>query len=71
MTVQQLKVLLANCPDEWEVVLSRDSEGNGYSPLSGIGEGHYAPDTTWCGEFLSHPEDNPPPFNAIALWPTN
>lgn len=71
MTVKQLKACLENCPDDWLVVISRDSEGNGYSPLSGIGEGHYQPLETWCGEFLHHPEDHPPEPNAIGLWPSN
>ena len=35
MNVKNLKEAIANLPDEMEVILQKDSEGNGYSPLSG------------------------------------
>ena len=36
MNVKELKEAIANLPDEMEVVLQKDSEGNGYSPLSDV-----------------------------------
>jgi len=36
MNIKQLKESIANLPDEMEVVLQKDSEGNGYSPLKGV-----------------------------------
>ena len=35
MNVKKLKEALANLPDDMEVVLQKDPEGNGHSPLSG------------------------------------
>lgn len=37
-----------------EVILSKDSEGNGYSPLSDFSYGVYYPETTFSGEFYPH-----------------
>ena len=71
MTVKDLREQLALCDDDLTVILSRDAEGNGYSPLSEMGEGFYKAHTSWCGEFTNHPIDNPPPPNALCLWPTN
>ena len=35
MNVKELRESLAELPDDMEVVLQKDPEGNGYSPLSG------------------------------------
>ena len=54
MTVKELKEAVANLPDEMEVVLQKDSEGNAYSPLSGADPNSvYIAETTWCGEVYS------------------
>lgn len=51
MTVKQLKEAIANLPDDMEVIMQRDSEGNGYSPLSCVDtEAVYLSDTTWSGD---------------------
>jgi hypothetical protein len=50
MTVKDLKDLIHNLPDEMEVILQKDAEGNGYSPLSEGYTGIYAADTTWYGD---------------------
>lgn len=43
------QILLAN-PDV-ELICQKDSEGNGYSPLSGVDFNVvYVPETTWYGE---------------------
>ena len=43
------EILLAN-PDV-ELIVQKDSEGNGYSPLSGVDFNViYVADSTWCGE---------------------
>jgi hypothetical protein len=36
MTVKELKEQIANLPDNMELVLQIDSEGNGYHPVRGI-----------------------------------
>ena len=38
---------------ELDVILSKDAEGNGFSPLADLGLFHYEPDSTWSGEI--HP----------------
>ena len=43
---------------KWEVVLQKDSEGNGYSPLAGADpEAVYIPDSTWSGDVYSNRMD--------------
>jgi hypothetical protein len=63
-----------------DVVMSKDGEGNQFSPLAAYGVGKYAADNTWSGEFYSKreegdeeeyfesPEDA---VSAVVLWPTN
>lgn len=54
MTVKELKEAIANLPDEMEVVLQKDSEGNGYSPLAGVNSiGVYIPINAWTGDVYS------------------
>ena len=51
MTIKDLKEAIANLPNEMEVILQKDSEGNGYSPLSGAdADAVYIPETTWYGD---------------------
>jgi hypothetical protein len=73
MKVRDLIELLKGLPENAEVVLSKDGEGNSYSPLSGHSRGKYTPDSTWSGEFRTH-DDNDKPVrrpNAVCLWPVN
>lgn len=54
MTVKELKKELENLPDNMEVILQKDAEGNGYSPLSGVDAAVvYIPDSTWSGDVYS------------------
>lgn len=51
MTVKDLKEQIADLPDDMEVILQKDSEGNGYSPLAGVDpDGIYVADTSWSGQ---------------------
>lgn len=57
VTVAQLRAALANFPDDAYVVLAKDPEGNGYSPLSinsddtpSVEAVWYLPECTWAGE---------------------
>ena len=36
MTVKQLRDMISNLPDSMEIILQKDPEGNGYSPLAGV-----------------------------------
>lgn len=76
---------LEGLPDETPVILQKDPEGNGYSPLDGAGGGMYLAETTWSGEMYPTDaeigdsetrytdEDRAPTgaVPAIVLWPVN
>lgn len=48
MTVKELKEAIAELPDDMEVILQKDGEGNGYSPLSGADPNAvYIPNNVW------------------------
>jgi hypothetical protein len=50
MTVKELIAVLSKQDPARLVVLSRDAEGNGYSPLRGMSTGAYVADCPWSGE---------------------
>lgn len=51
MTVKDLKEVLKDLPDDMEIILQKDAEGNGYSPLDDAdADVVYVPITTWYGE---------------------
>lgn len=51
MNVKELKEAIADLPDDMEVILQKDAEGNGYSPLADADpEAVYIAETTWCGD---------------------
>jgi hypothetical protein len=53
MKSHELAKLLLENPDV-ELIMQKDSEGNGYSPLSGIEfDVVYIADSTWSGEVYS------------------
>lgn len=60
VTVAQLRRALDAMPDEAYVVLAKDPEGNGYSPLATRRDGTpavepvwYLPESTWAGEIAN------------------
>jgi hypothetical protein len=73
MNIKELKKILSNYPDDFEVVMSSDEEGNSFSPLADFGVGFYVPETTWSGEvFMGEDmEEEGLSENCIVLWPTN
>ena len=46
MNVRELKIILERYDDDTLVVLSRDEEGNGFSPLEDCEQGLYVPQPT-------------------------
>lgn len=51
MKVKDLKKAIDNLPDDMEVILQKDSEGNGYSPLDGADPNAiYIEETPWYGD---------------------
>lgn len=74
LTVKDLKELIKDLPDDMPVVMSKDGEGNGFSPLSDYSMGKYAPDSTWSGEWYQDEDERDAPRGskkAICLWPVN
>jgi hypothetical protein len=86
MTRQELQEKLNEFPADAVIVLSKDAEGNGYSPLADSSESIYVPDTTWAGEiYLTELTDELRQMGygegdlyhgddgqrAVVLWPTN
>lgn len=71
MTVLELIEELKNYPDDLEVILQRDPEGNGYAPLSGAEDAKQIE----YEECHSNPEDyeeyyeEPYVPNCVVLWP--
>lgn len=56
MTVGELMDYLTTQPRDLKVILEKDAEGNGYSPLADAYEGLYEPDSTWSGHVYPTPE---------------
>ena len=76
MNVGELKAALDELPDDMLVVMSKDGEGNRFSPLSDTAApSWYVPETTWSGEWWAPEDHDPnPPEDAVAsviLWPVN
>ena len=75
MKVKELKELLKDIPDDYEVIMSSDGEGNEYSPLAGADEAMYEASTTWCGYVYSEEDAQEDKYeyvqNALILYPTN
>lgn len=54
MTVKELKEIIESLPDDMAVIVQKDSEGNGYSPLYAADPNAvYVPESTWAGEVYS------------------
>lgn len=54
MLVKDLLEALKDMPPDAEVVLQKDAEGNGYSPLEAVeGDALYVAETTWSGDVYS------------------
>lgn len=71
MTVGQLRARLAGYHDDLPIVMSKDAEGNGYSPLEDVEATLYVAHTTWSGECYPdwYAPDNA--VDAVCLWPGN
>jgi len=73
MTVKELIDQLKSLPDDMEVIISKDAEGNSHSPMYNVSEGWYVPDSTWSGDFYSDEDDidTEEAEKVLCLWPTN
>lgn len=78
-TVGELRQILQLFPDDALVVLSKDGEGNDFSPLAEVTSGQYHAESSWAGGYESddYVEDEGlaiaegAAVRAICLWPTN
>lgn len=86
MTLDELRAELAelDLPGNTIVVLAKDGEGNGFSPLADTEEAMYDAESTYSGDRYMTDEDRettgePDEYNAapdsavvaLFLWPTN
>lgn len=69
MKIKDLIHSLSSLNPELEVILQKDSEGNGYSPLDGYACGTYAANNDWSGEFSEEEQDDS--IHAVVLYPIN
>lgn len=68
MKVKELRDYLAGYADDTPVILAKDAEGNGFSPLEGLSAEYYVENTAYSGE-LDFYEDAGVP--CVVLWPVN
>ena len=82
MTIRQLKELIEDLNDDVVVIMSKDGEGNAFSPLFDIDNSCiYVAESTWSGEIYpkvvngdSSDEDcydGSDGHDCVVLWPTN
>lgn len=57
-TVENMIAMLQKLPPKALVVMSKDGEGNAFTPFSGYDQGLYTAENTWSGEFRG--EDDEP-----------
>lgn len=69
MTVGQLQKSLAALNSDLPIILQKDAEGNGYSPLATYALGCYLADNIYSGEFSE--EDIVESVPALVLVPMN
>ena len=51
-TAGELADFLATQPRDRKVILQKDAEGNGFSPLAAASEEMYAAESAWSGEVI-------------------
>ena len=75
MTIKELIEKLKELPQDHQVVMSEDAEGNNYSPLDRHSVGLYIADSTWSGDYLSVEDAQESGYDnaegAVCLWPVN
>jgi hypothetical protein len=68
MTVGELMDYLDGQPRDRLVVLAKDEEGNGFSPLYAAEMERYVAETTYSGDLTEDPDGGEP---VVLLWPVN
>lgn len=68
LTVRDLYCYLENLDPDMPVIIQKDAEGNGYSPLVRVEESRYRAYNAYSGEATSRPKDSVP---CVVLKPVN
>ena len=75
MTIKELLKELEGLPEDFQVFIAKDGEGNSYSSLYTISDEEYIPESSYTIELRDAQEcieeDIPWNANCIVLWPTN
>jgi len=71
MKVRELKELLNEVDGDYEVILSKDSEGNSFSPLDSNSLEEYIEDSSYSGHLGYTAQEVNKNANSIVLWPIN
>jgi hypothetical protein len=75
MKVKQLIKLLQDLDPNYNVVLSKDSEGNEFSPAAELMVAQYHKETDYSGWIRidedREPDEDPIKKNCVVIWPTN
>lgn len=74
MKVKDLKEKLKNLPEDLEVILASDAEGNEFIPLADLEEVRYEAENNYYGYVVDEEDwdeeiDGQFKTNAVALWP--
>lgn len=75
-TIRELQESLSQFDPDAQVIFSKDSEGNSFSPYSGDWTtGLYVADSTWQGDFYDFSETDiyeaDQAVNSVVFWPVN
>lgn len=70
VTVSQLIEELKQVDGDRIIILSKDGEGNGFSPLEALELGDYEPENEWSGEPVE-PDESGNSKKAVFVWPRN
>lgn len=71
MKVKELQKLLKTKDGEMEVILQKDAEGNGFSPLEDVYEAAYEPDNSWSGWVIDDDDVDEDDDFVVVLVPIN
>lgn len=76
ITVGELRIALEHYSDDAMIIISKDGDGNYFSPLTELTTGHYIPSSDYQGDFVSDDEmDDDVNLNgarpSVVLWPAD
>lgn len=69
MTKEELIKKLQAIPGNPEIIMSRDAEGNSYSPFGQEVQGKYMPENRWSGDFYGGDDAPEKATDCICFFP--